>query len=179
MIVITSDGLTTAERKTLEQHSDGYHDDAEFWLGFADYQNNPDSSSRWGKGLAGEAWDRGYEAAMRVVIRRKPVLDMYDRDDLESLLQIATLRGVAEKRRQGREKIVGLIHARSRHLAERNPRESSSKLTEKQLRQAIELGTQLAEEEALFKLAMKAKQVAELDRQRPRLVWDRDRGYIN
>ena len=49
-----------------------------------------------------------------------------------------------------------------------------SKLTDKQMRQAIQLGTKLAEEEALYMLAMKAKQVAELDRQRPRLVWDRD-----
>ena len=33
----------------------------------------------------------------------------------------------------------------------------------------------LAEEEGLYMLAMKAKQVAELDRRRPRLVYDRDR----
>jgi hypothetical protein len=47
-----------------------------------------------------------------------------------------------------------------------------TKLSKTDLRQAIELGTRLAEEEALFKLAMKAKQVAELDRRRPRLVVD-------
>jgi hypothetical protein len=111
--------------------------------------------------------------------RKMPARDEYERDDRESALQLATLDRLIEKRRAGREKIVGLIHARSRHLAERNRRESSAKLTAKQLRQAIELGTKLAEEEALFKLAMKAKQVAELDRQRPRLVWDRDRDHIN
>ena len=50
-----------------------------------------------------------------------------------------------------------------------------AKLTEKDLREAIKLGVRLAEEAALWKLTMKAKQVAELDRRRPRLVWDRDR----
>ena len=53
---------------------------------------------------------------------------------------------------------------------------SSSKLTAHQLREAIRLGVKMAEEAALFQLTMKAKQVAELDRQRRglRLVWDRD-----
>ena len=54
------------------------------------------------------------------------------------------------------------------------PPASSSKLTATDLREAIRLGVKLAEEEALFKLTMKAKQVAEHDRRRPRLVWDRD-----
>jgi hypothetical protein len=51
----------------------------------------------------------------------------------------------------------------------------SANLTEKQLREAIRLGVKLAEEEALFKLTTKAKQVAELDRRRPRLVVDNTR----
>ena len=47
-----------------------------------------------------------------------------------------------------------------------------SKLTDKQMRQAISLGSQMASNEAQLMLALKAKQVAELDRQRPRLVID-------
>ena len=53
----------------------------------------------------------------------------------------------------------------------------SANLTEKQLREAIRLGVKLAEEEALFKLTMKAKQVAEHDRRRRglRLVVDNNK----
>jgi hypothetical protein len=45
-------------------------------------------------------------------------------------------------------------------------------LTASRLREAIDLGVRLAEEEALFKLTMKARQVraAELERRRPHLV---------
>jgi len=119
--VITSTDLTTAERQTLEQRSDGYHDDAKFWAGFADFQNHP-NCNRWGNGSTDEAFVRGWEAAMRVTIKRKPVLNDYDRDDLESLLQIATLRGVAEQRQQGRAKIVGLVKTRAWDLAARQVR---------------------------------------------------------
>jgi hypothetical protein len=61
---------------------------------------------------------------------------------------------------------------------ERERCESSSKLTEKDLREAISLGVRMAEEEALWKVTMKAKQVAEHDRRRalracPRLVYSR------
>ncbi|MGA8699649.1 MAG: hypothetical protein WB689_38660 [Xanthobacteraceae bacterium] len=55
---------------------------------------------------------------------------------------------------------------------------SSSKLSAKQLRQAISLGAQMAKADALLMLARKARQVAEHDRRRPRLVWDRGRGII-
>jgi hypothetical protein len=47
-----------------------------------------------------------------------------------------------------------------------------SKLTDKQMRQAISLGSQMASNEAQLMLALKAKQVAEHDRRRPRLVID-------
>jgi hypothetical protein len=58
-------------------------------------------------------------------------------------------------------------------LIEKHRRRRSSKLSAKDLREAIQIGVQLAEEEALFKLTMKAKQVAELDRRRGiRLVVD-------
>ncbi|MGA8695433.1 MAG: hypothetical protein WB689_16660 [Xanthobacteraceae bacterium] len=53
-----------------------------------------------------------------------------------------------------------------------------SKLTDKQMREAISLGVKMAEADALLMLERKARQVAELDRRRPRLAWDRDRGYI-
>ena len=45
-------------------------------------------------------------------------------------------------------------------------------LTASRLREAIDLGVRLAEEEALFKLTMKARQVraAEIERRRPRLI---------
>jgi hypothetical protein len=46
----------------------------------------------------------------------------YARDDLDSLKQIASLQWLNEKQRAGREKLVGLIHARSQHLAARQPR---------------------------------------------------------
>jgi hypothetical protein len=47
-------------------------------------------------------------------------------------------------------------------------------LTAKRLREAMDLGVRLAEEEALWKLTMKARQVraAEIEERRPRLVVD-------
>jgi len=62
----------------------------------------------------------------------------------------------------------------TRRRVEEERTKAKAELTAEELRQAIKLGVKLAEEEALFKLTMKAKQVAELDRRRPRLVWDRD-----
>jgi hypothetical protein len=58
----------------------------------------------------------------------------------------------------------------------RPPARSETKLTDKQMRQAISLGAKMAEANALLMLAMKARQLAELDRRRRglRLVWDRD-----
>jgi hypothetical protein len=75
--------------------------------------------------------------------------DIWDRD---------TLDGLKEGRRRVEEKRA----------------QSQAKLSAKQLRQAIQLGTQLAESDALARLAAKARQLAEHDRRRPRLVWDRD-----
>jgi hypothetical protein len=54
--------------------------------------------------------------------RKIPARDEYERDDRESALQIATLQAVNKRQRVAREKIVGLIHARSQHLAARQPR---------------------------------------------------------
>jgi hypothetical protein len=50
----------------------------------------------------------------------------------------------------------------------------SPKLSREFLREAAALATRWAEEDALAMLAAKARQVAELDRRRPRLVWNRD-----
>jgi hypothetical protein len=70
-----------------------------------------------------------------------------------------------------------MIEREKPNTATAPPRERDN---EKFLREAIRLGTQWAEEDALRMLAMKAKQVRELDlnRRGPRLVWDRDRGQI-
>jgi hypothetical protein len=52
------------------------------------------------------------------------------------------------------------------------PSASSSRLSAKQLRQAILLGSQMASSEVQLMLAMKAQQAAEHDRRRLRLVID-------
>jgi hypothetical protein len=154
-MIIHRGELTTAERKAIEERYAPYHRFEEFWAGYNSYQ---DETGRYccphdWNSVAGRAWHQGSDAAMHVRWKRKiPARDEYERDDRESALQIATWERVADKYQKRKQA--------------------------DQLRQAIELGTQLAEEEALFKLTMKAKQVAELDRQRPRLVWDRERGYI-
>ena len=55
----------------------------------------------------------------------------------------------------------------------RRPNTPTADLSAKQLRQAISLGSQMAERDALLMLAMKARQVAAHDRRRPRLVYSR------
>jgi len=59
---------------------------------------------------------------------------------------------------------------RDKPKAEKPPED----LTAKRLREAINLGVKLAEEDALFRLTMKARQVraAEIERRRPHLVVD-------
>jgi hypothetical protein len=46
----------------------------------------------------------------------------YDRDDSDSLKQIASLRGLNRERKKRRAKLIRIIHARSQHLAARQPR---------------------------------------------------------
>jgi len=159
--MITSDDLTTTERKAIERRHAPYHRFEEFWDGYRAYQNDTGRYDcpygGWSHSVASQAWHQGSEAAMHVRWERKiPARDDYERDDRESALQIATLKRVADDYQKRKQ----------------------SQLTEKDLRQTIKLGTQMAEEEALFMLAMKARQVSERDRQRPRLVWDRNRGHI-
>jgi hypothetical protein len=79
-----------------------------------------------------------------------------------------------EQRRRHRERLRAVLRRPNTTLRSA----SSSKLSARELRQAISLGSQMASSGALAMLAMKARQVAERDRRRPRLVWDRDRGYI-
>jgi hypothetical protein len=87
-----------------------------FWVGFND-QNDCNCRNRWSNSVAGEAWYRRMEAAMRVRLGRKPVHDEYNRDDGDSLKQIASFRRVAEELRGNRAKIVGLLKERAWHLA--------------------------------------------------------------
>jgi|GEM_PF-7057073 hypothetical protein len=89
-----------------------------FWVGFND-QNDCNCRNRWSNSVAGEAWYRGMEVAMRVRLGRKPVHDEYNRDDGDSLKQIASFRRVAEELRGNRAKIVGLLKERAWHLAAR------------------------------------------------------------
>ena len=116
-MIIHSADLTTTEMKVIEEHSDGYHHRAEFWVGFND-QNDCNCRNRWSNSVAGEAWYRGMEAAMRVRLGRKPVHDEYNR----GLKQIASFRRVAEELRGNRAKIVGLLKERAWHLAARRVR---------------------------------------------------------
>jgi hypothetical protein len=119
--VITREDLTTIEHEAIELHSGGHHHSEKFWLGFADYQINRDGN-RWANGVDDEAFVHGWEAAMRVTINRKPWRSEYDWDDLDSLAQISGLRAVNKRQRAGREKLVGIIHARHQQLAARQPR---------------------------------------------------------
>lgn len=103
--------------------------------------------------MTAKRWRELYETALQEIRREShsPPGSVYDWDDKESATMIATLRFKREMRRRIEEERA----------------QSEAKLTAEDLREAISLGVKLAEEEALFKLTMKAKQVAELDR-RPR-----------
>jgi hypothetical protein len=106
MTIIYREDLTAAERKMIEEHGDGYHDTAEFWIGFDDAQR--DCRNRWKNCEAAEAWDRGWEAWTRVRLGRTPwPWNEYDRDDSDSLKQIASLRRVAKEyqKRKAAEKL--------------------------------------------------------------------------
>jgi hypothetical protein len=126
MATIHSEHLTTAERKMIEERYAPYHRFEEFWSGYRAYQNETGRyrcPHGWSHSLASRAWHQGAEAGMYVRWERKmPARDEYERDDRESALQIATMRRLNKERRRGREKIVGLIHARSQQMAARQPR---------------------------------------------------------
>jgi hypothetical protein len=71
MTKIYSDNLTTTEHKAIADRYDGYHHCAEFWIGFHDYQDGRNCPNGWANSVAGQAWDRGAEAAMRVLRERE------------------------------------------------------------------------------------------------------------
>ena len=114
--------LTTTEMETIEQRYAGHHHCAEFWTGFAAYQNE---TGRYDcphdyHSTAGQAWHQGSDAAMHVRWNRGiQARDEYERDDRESALQIAALRRGIEKKRKHRTKIVGLVKTRAWDLAAR------------------------------------------------------------
>jgi hypothetical protein len=96
MAVLTREDLTAAEAKAIEQRHAPYHRFEEFWDGFASYDCGWDCPNRWEENsVAGQAWDRGTEAAMR--LHWEHTSCPYARDDLDSLKQIATLRRVADE----------------------------------------------------------------------------------
>jgi hypothetical protein len=98
MAVIYREDLTAAEKKMIEEHGDGYHDTVEFWIAFDDCQRDSNCRNRWKNCEAAEAWDRGWEAWTRVRLGRTPwPWNEYDRDDSDSLKQIASLRWVAKE----------------------------------------------------------------------------------
>jgi len=90
--------LTISERRAIEQRHAPYHRFAEFWDGFASYDCGRDCPNRWEENsVVGQAWGRGFEAGMRLHWERTRC--PYARGDLDSLVQIATLKRVAAKRR--------------------------------------------------------------------------------
>jgi hypothetical protein len=116
-------------------------------------------------------------------IRTAPTRSHAELDDRESELQLETLdRLIEERRRLNRVRTDAELDDRESKVMEAmfeaRRRRRSSKLTANELREAIRLGVKMAEHEALLKLTLKARQVAEHDWRRPRLVWDRDRGNI-
>jgi hypothetical protein len=97
-IIIRREDLTAAEMKAITERYDGYHHQQEFWTGFVDYQNDCNLPNRWPNSDAGEAWDQGTEAAMRVHWERYSC--MYARDDLDSRKMIGGLDSAIEKLRK-------------------------------------------------------------------------------
>jgi len=93
--IIYSDQLTTDERKAIERRHAPYHRFEEFWSGFLGYQSGRDCPNGWEENsVAGQAWDRGSEAAMRLHWERWYC--PYARDDLDSRKMIETLTRLNE-----------------------------------------------------------------------------------
>lgn len=71
METIYPDQLTNVEGDAIAVQYAPYENYAEFWFGFIDYQNG--RACPYGEdSVAGQAWDRGAEAAMRVLNGRRP-----------------------------------------------------------------------------------------------------------
>jgi hypothetical protein len=105
--------LTTTEMETIAERYAGHHHCAEFWTGFAAYQNETGrySCPHDYHSPAGQAWHQGSDAAMHVRWKRGiQARDEYERDDRESALQIATLKRGVEERQE--RHAVAAVHAR-------------------------------------------------------------------
>jgi hypothetical protein len=70
MTIIHSDMLSPAEHKMIEGDYAPHHHYAEFWVGFIDYQHRRQCPRGWENSVAGQAWDRGAEAAMTTLRNR-------------------------------------------------------------------------------------------------------------
>jgi len=96
--VIYRDQLTINERKDVEKRHAPYHRFEEFWTGFSDYQHDCNRRCPWSdNSVAGQAWDRGTEAAMRLHWDRYSC--MYARDDLDSRAMHSGLQAAIERMR--------------------------------------------------------------------------------
>jgi hypothetical protein len=101
MKIIYAKDLTAAEHKAMEARYDGYHHCAEFWVGFVDYQHGRYNCPHgWTNSVAGQAWDRGAEAAMRLHWERYRC--EYARDDLDGRKQISGIDAAIEELKKTR-----------------------------------------------------------------------------
>jgi hypothetical protein len=98
-IIYTSKDLTTTERRAIEERHAPYHRFKAFWRGFDDYQSGryscPDGWEE--NSVAGQAWDRGSETAMRLHWERHRC--EYARDDLDSRKMIKGFDSAIKKLR--------------------------------------------------------------------------------
>jgi hypothetical protein len=91
-VIVYREDLTAAELRAMGERYAPYDNFAAFWTGFIDYQAEIDRKCPHdSNSVAGQAWDRGTEAAMRIHWERHS--DPYARDDLDSRVMIVTLEG--------------------------------------------------------------------------------------
>jgi hypothetical protein len=97
-IVINRDQLTAAEFVDISARHWPFDTFPEFWTGFDDYQHDCNRRNRWPNTDAGEAWDRGTEAAARIHWSRWHC--MYARDVLDSRKMHGGLQAAIERMRK-------------------------------------------------------------------------------
>ena len=68
--MIYPEKLTAADRKEISDRYAPFHNFAEFWTGFTDYQKGRSCPHGWSNSRAGQSWDRGAEAAMWIINRK-------------------------------------------------------------------------------------------------------------
>jgi hypothetical protein len=97
MKIVHNKDLTADEFKAISKRYWPYDNFEEFWVGFADYQHDCNRRCPHEENsAAGEAWDWGTEAAMRVHWDRYSC--MYARDDLDTRKMCETLERLNEER---------------------------------------------------------------------------------